>query len=253
MTEITLYNNCYSVCSMKARLALEEKGAKWQSHEIDIVKALDQFQPWYIELNERAVVPTLKAGDTVITNSARIIRFVAELPDGNRLMPPTDGDRQLVDEWIDRADSVNLQTLSYANHPSFEQSEAILNARIARAFEYSEKYPGLADRYLNAARRVLSYKQRESKEEVAKIEALALRHVDDLEKRLTRSDYIVGDSYSLADVIWTVLLARFDLLQKPRLIGAEAHPKVAAYYERMRARPTFASANVQNTWWFTDK
>jgi glutathione S-transferase len=50
-----------------------------------------------------------------------------------------------------------------------------------------------------------------------------------------------------------VLLARFDLLQKPQLIGPEAHPRVAAYYARMKARPSFASANVQNTWWFTQK
>jgi len=253
MAELTLFNNRYSVCSMKARLALEEKGATWQSYEIDIVKALDQFLPWYIEMNERAVVPTLKADDKVITNSAQIIRFVADLPAGPRLMPATERDRQLVNDWIDRADSVNLQTLSYANHPSFEQSEAILNARIARAFEYSLKYPALAERYLGAARRVLGYKQRESKEEVAKIEALALRNVDDLEQRLAKFDYIAGDSYSLADVIWTVLLARFDLLQKPQLIGEEAHPRVAEYYERVKARPSFASANVQNTWWFTQK
>jgi ganglioside-induced differentiation-associated protein 1 len=249
--ELTLFNNSYSVCSMKARLALQEKGVAWQSHEIDIVKALDQFQPWYVEMNELAVVPTLKADNQVITNSALIIRFVADLPGGKSLLPAAERDRQLMSEWIDKADSINLQTLSYANHPSFEQSEAILNARIARAFDYSIKYPALADRYLAAARRVLGYKQRESKETVAKIEALALRHVDELEQRLAKSDFIVGDSYTLADVIWTVLLARFDLLQKPQLIGAQAHPRVAAYYERMKARPTFASANVQNTWWFT--
>jgi ganglioside-induced differentiation-associated protein 1 len=251
MADLTLYNNVYSVCSMKARLSLEEKGLQWTSHEIDIVKGLDQFQPWYIEMNARAVVPTLKSGDKVITNSAQIIRFVSDLPGGKSLMPTSDGARRTVNEWIDRGDSVNLQTLSYANHPSFEQSEAILNARIARAFEYSEKYPKLADRYLDAARRVLSYKQRESKEEVDKIEKTALRHVDSLEKQLAASEYIVGDFYSLADVIWTVLLARFDLLKKPQLIGVEAHPHVAAYYERMKARPTFASANVQNSWWFT--
>lgn len=250
MANLTLYNNVYSVCSMKARLSLEEKGLEWTSHEIDIVKALDQFQPWYIEMNARAVVPTLKAGDKVVTNSAQIIRFVSDLPGGKSLMPTSESARQAVNEWIDRGDSVNLQTFSYANHPSFEQSEAILNARIARAFEYSEQYPKLADRYLDAARRVLSYKKRESKDEVEKIEKTALRHVDDLEKQLATSEYVVGDSYSLADVIWTVLLARFDLLKKPQLLGAEAHPRVTAYYERVKARPTFASANVQNSWWF---
>jgi glutathione S-transferase len=253
MSEFVLYNNALSVCSMKARLAFVEKGLPWRGHEIDIVKAQEQLQPWYVELNELAVVPTLKDGDKIITNSARILRYIADLPGGNDLNPVTDSDRQAVHAWIDRADSLNLQTLSYAYHPSFEQSEAILNLRIARAFEYSMKYPALADRYLAAARRVVGYKKRESKEEIEKIETLARTHVDALEHQLGERAYVVGDHYTLADVIWTVVLARLDLLKKTDLIGADGHPHVAAYYERMKARPSFAKAHVQNTWWANTK
>jgi glutathione S-transferase len=54
-------------------------------------------------------------------------------------------------------------------------------------------------------------------------------------------------------VIWTVVPARFDLLKKTDLIGADGHPRVAAYYERMKARPSFATALVQNTWWANTK
>ena len=253
MPELTLYNNALSVCSMKTRLALVEKGIPWRGHEIDIVSAQEQLQPWYVAMNELAVVPTLKHGENVITNSARILRYVAGLPGGASLMPMDEAGVQLVNAWIDRADGLNLQTLSYAYHPSFEKSEAILNLRIARAFERSLEHPELADRYLAAARRVVSYKKRESKEEVEKIEALAREHIDRLEAQLGESDYLAGDQYTLADVIWTVVLARLDLLKKDDLIGAAGHPRIGAYYARMKARPSFATANVQNTWWADKK
>ncbi len=95
MSELVLYNNVLSVCSMKTRLAFVEKGLAWRGHEIDIVKAQEQLQPWYVELNELAVVPTLKDGDKIITNSpgpafqpGRRVAFPAEPPVGRRKAGP---------------------------------------------------------------------------------------------------------------------------------------------------------------------
>ena len=42
-----------------ARLAAEEKGLKWRDYTIDILYRMDQYEPWYIELNPGAYVPTL--------------------------------------------------------------------------------------------------------------------------------------------------------------------------------------------------
>ena len=89
MNSLMLYHHPLSVCSMKVRLALEEKGLPWSGRVIDIVQQQEQLDPWYVELNPKGVIPTLQVsnGSTqVVTDSAEIIRFIASLPEGNSLL-----------------------------------------------------------------------------------------------------------------------------------------------------------------------
>jgi glutathione S-transferase len=46
------------VCAAKVRFALAEKGVAWDGRYLDILKG-DQFDPDYVKLNPKAVVPTL--------------------------------------------------------------------------------------------------------------------------------------------------------------------------------------------------
>ena len=136
MASLMLHHHPLSVCSMKVRLALEEKGLAWSGRVIDIMRKQEQLDPWYLRLNPRGVIPTLefRNGTTqVVTNSADIIRFVAALPQGNSLLPKNENDYELMDNLINLADEVDLQILSYARHPSMEKSEKILDARIEKS------------------------------------------------------------------------------------------------------------------------
>ncbi len=251
MSTLTLYNFDLSVCSMKTRLALEEKGLPWENRQVNILAAHEQLEPWYIKLNGRAVVPTLVDGEEIVTDSARIIRHIASLGGGNELIPESEDDQAKVDEWIDKANALDLQVLSYRYHPSFEKSEMLLNARIALAFQRKYENPELADRYEEAAKRVLGYKTgRVNDAKIQEIESLADEHIEELEEALQGSSFIVDDDrYTLADVIWTVVLARMELLGLDSKLGADTRPNVAAYYERMKERPSFRAAKVQNEWW----
>ena len=47
---LTLYHYANSVCSEKARLALDEKGLKWESCEVDLFSG-EQFSAEYLKLN----------------------------------------------------------------------------------------------------------------------------------------------------------------------------------------------------------
>jgi ganglioside-induced differentiation-associated protein 1 len=55
---IELYHHGSSVCAAKVRLVLAEKGIDWTGHYVDILKG-EQFDPAYLKLNPKAVVPTL--------------------------------------------------------------------------------------------------------------------------------------------------------------------------------------------------
>src|ERR1700682_2861769 len=82
---VTLYHGRTSVCSIKARLALAEKGVRFDSRLMTLRG--DQFEPAYLKLNPNAVVPTLVHDDSVIIESTVIMRYVDEAFPGISLTP----------------------------------------------------------------------------------------------------------------------------------------------------------------------
>ena len=70
----TLYHHGSSVCAAKVRLAMAEKGLSWDGVYIDILKG-EQFDPEYLKINPKAVVPTLIHDETIIPDSTVIIEY----------------------------------------------------------------------------------------------------------------------------------------------------------------------------------
>lgn len=253
MSEITVYHHPLSVCSMKVRLALEEKGLAWTSREVDIVHAQQQLDPEYIQLNPKGVVPTLVHSndvDEVVTNSAKIICYIASLEEGNVLIPSDQKDVEIMDELINVADSIDLQILSYAQHPSMEKSEKILDARIEKSLGMAKKHPELEEAYKVCAERSMNNKNfRVDPEHISQIEQGAHDAVKRIENQLANNSFLMGKNYTVADVIWTVVLSRLELLGYDDWISKNKFPNVADYYSKMKQRKSYQSANVQNQWW----
>ena len=73
---IILYHFNNSVCSEKVRMVLNEKGIRdWESREVDLFKG-GQFDPEYLKLNPKAVVPTLVHDGRVLTESTVISEYL---------------------------------------------------------------------------------------------------------------------------------------------------------------------------------
>ena len=72
---LELYHHGSSVCAAKVRIYLAEKGLDWSGHYIDILKG-DQFDPAYIKLNPKAVVPTLLHDGNIICDSTVICEYI---------------------------------------------------------------------------------------------------------------------------------------------------------------------------------
>ena len=238
---------------MKVRLALEEKELVWNSRVIDIVQSQEQLEPWYVELNEKGVIPTLlieKSENEVITDSARIIRYIASIPEGKSLIPDNSGSLQVMEALIDMADNIDLQILSYARHPSMEKSEGILNKRIEIALDRAEKYPQLKERYHICAERSVTAKQfRTDDVHIGAVERYAFESLRSIDRKLDGNTFLLGDTYSLADVIWTVVLSRLDLLGYDSWLQGEAFPLLSEYYQRVQNRKSYTQAQIQNRWW----
>ncbi len=253
MMSLMLHHHPLSVCSMKVRLALEEKGLAWSGRVIDIVQKQEQLEPWYLKLNPKGVIPTLEVrnGTTqVVTNSADIIRHIASLSEGNGLLPQSESDNKLVNKLINLADEIDLQILSYARHPSMEKSEKILNARINKSLLMAEQHPELSSNYVVCVERSEKSKTfRVDEKHIKEIEQNALKSLTFAEEQLQGNSFLIGDSYTLADVIWTVVLSRLDLLGYSEWLDEKTFPQLTNYYSQMQNRRSYTLAQVQNEWW----
>ena len=112
---LTLYHGRTSVCSIKARLALAEKGVDWDGKLLTLRG--DQFDPAYMKLNPNAVVPTIVHDGKVIIESTVIMHYVDELFAGAALMPPDPRARasvRMIEKLMDEYVHVSCMTITFA-------------------------------------------------------------------------------------------------------------------------------------------
>jgi len=98
-----LYHGTTSVCAIKARLTLFEKGLKWDGEILDLHRG-DQHRPEYLKLNPNGVVPTLVHDGKVIIESTLIIEYLDEVFPDTPLMPTDPYERAQARLWMKKID-----------------------------------------------------------------------------------------------------------------------------------------------------
>lgn len=239
MSEIVLYDHRGSVCSQMARLALVEKGIAFRRRQIDIMETNEQFEPWYVALNPKAVVPTLAIGDEVVTDTIRIVNRVDAFGG-----PDLSGDGTTQD-WLREIMALHYGVLLYRNRLEPDGTSPQIVARGRFLAEMAKTRPDLKE--IVAARLKGNEKLKKLLGDPKGIATHigATRHlVDRLIRTSDRIPFIAGDSYSLADCFATAALARFTI---HGFAEWWAHTSLEAYYERMKSRESFQAAEVLDT------
>lgn len=112
---LVLYHGANSVCSVKVRIVLAEKGLKWEGRHIDLPKG-EHLRPEYLEINPRAVVPVLEHNGALIRESTVICEYLNRLNDSPQLVPSTFLEQARMRVWgintLEYHDSVNTLTFS---------------------------------------------------------------------------------------------------------------------------------------------
>ncbi len=224
---LELYHSINSVCAQKVRIALAEKGLSYEEHLMTL--GGDQFDPAYMKLNPNAVVPTLIHDGQPIIESSIILYYLDEAFPERPLMPRAPLGRakvrlfnKLIDEYVHN--SCTILTFATAFRPallrlSTQQREAgFAKAPSKKRTEYKRDVVahGLDSMFV--------------KEAVEHHEKL-LSLIEDAAKV---GPYLVGDSYSLADVAVIPYMLRLELLRLSRMW--DRRPGVSAWWERVRQR-----------------
>jgi len=233
---LELYHSINSVCAQKVRLALREKELPCKEHLMML--GGDQFDPAYVKLNPNAVVPTLIHDGRAIVESSVILYYLDEAFPEKPLMPAAPLARakvrlfnKLIDEYVHN--SCTILTFATAFRPGLlklapEAREAMLaKSPSKKRAEYKRDVAahGLESGYVLEA----------------------LEHHEKLlswiEDAMASGPYLAGETYSLADVAVIPYILRLDLLRLARIW--DKRPGVAAWWERVRARPSTDQAILE--------
>ncbi|KDQ51749.1 hypothetical protein JAAARDRAFT_40773 [Jaapia argillacea MUCL 33604] len=204
--QFTLYSHKSGPNGWKVAAFLEELGLSYETIFLDFQKG-EQKAPEHTKFNPNGRIPTLidhKNGDFVIWESNAILTYLAETYDKEGKFSFSSGLEK-------------YQQLQWLFFQASGQGPYFGQGFWFKLF-HSEKIPSAVERYQNEAKRVISV----------------------LEGVLSKSEWLVGDKYTIADlsfITWHVgavnaLLENYD-------ISKEA-PHVDAWAKKIQARPAVA-------------
>jgi glutathione S-transferase len=232
-----LYQGSTSVCSVKVRVALEEKGLPFDGEVLDLQRG-DQHRPDYAKLNPNEVVPTLIHDGKVVIESTLIIEYLDEAFPTPPLMPTDPYARaqarlfmKKIDDYLHSATST--VTFATANR------KVLIKKSPEELAEHLAKIPNLDYR----ERQRLSITQGLAAPHVAQALRNYEKYVSDMDGALASHAYLAGDAYSLADVAATPYMFRAAAIGLENLWQGR-RPRVADWYRRIRERPSFQKAVI---------
>ena len=234
---LTLYHQGSSVCAAKVRIVLHEKEAEWNGEIVDVLRG-EQFQDWYLKLNPNAVVPTLVHDRRTIVESTVICEYLDDvLPD-----PPlrsTDAyDLATMRVWTKRIDE-RLHPMTSVLTYSASHRYTILDNNTP------EQVEAIIDETRDPVKRQRKREWIELGIEAPSARAAVVefeKTLADMEETLSRTPWLAGDAYSLADVGMTPYVNRLSMLRMEGFWEGRAH--VADWFARVRGRASFLPALV---------
>jgi glutathione S-transferase len=235
---LTLYHHGSSACAAKVRLALEEKQLAWESRYVDLLRG-EQFDPGYLAINPKAVVPTLVDDGKVIPESTVICEYLEEAYPEHPVYPRDPLRRAQVRLWTKAVDEELHPACSAITYVVSHRHTILRNgAGSFEAFLERGGAPGRAAR----TRKWRWIQEGLKAPGVADQLRLYVGFLEKMELALADADWLVGGGFSMADVAMTPYLNRLHVLSLGSLWTDGKMPRVERWFERIRARPSFGRA-----------
>ena len=232
---VQLYHFWSSVCSVRCRLALEEKGVAWESKYVDLF-AFDQLKPDYLAINPDGVVPTLVYDGQPIQESVVINEFIDQAFPGPDLIPKDPVLAAKMRLFIKRIEGslAPIALLTYVKYILPKLRNRWSDEELRRqAGKRPTKF--LRDLHSRGIRNEIS------EDELAQANRDLESLLDEVEGILEEGQWIVGP-FSLADVTMAPYMYRLSALGQDKFWSASRRPNIHDWYQRLSARPAFRVA-----------
>lgn len=231
---IELYHNDMSVCAQKVRLTLAEKSLPWSGHHLNL-RAGDQHKPDYFRLNPNGVVPTLVDNGRVMIESTMICEYLDDAYPDPPLRPSDAYARGQMRLWTKKLDDwAHADTGTLSSCIAFRYQYL---ARLDTPEKLEAHLANMPSADKRTRQRANITRGMESPYFVEALQRFA-RLFRQIEDALGDGPWLIGKTYSLADIGYTPYFLRMEQLG----LGAAFYgPRVRAWGERLLARPSFAA------------
>ncbi|MGB6322009.1 MAG: glutathione S-transferase family protein, partial [Xanthobacteraceae bacterium] len=233
---VELYHFWSSVCSVRCRMALEEKGVKWTSRYIDLFK-FDQLKPEYLAINPDGIVPTLVHDGEPIRESTIINEYIDAAFPGPALTPREPLQQARMREFIRKCEDgfdgiVKLTMVKYILpklRNRWSDDELIKRAAQRPMRYYQDVHSRAVRGEITAA-------------ELAEARVAIEELLDRLERTLDPEPWIIGKTLTLADIAVAPYVFRLSALGSDQFWSKDRRPRINDWYARLSARPAFQTA-----------
>jgi glutathione S-transferase len=220
------------------RLCLAEKGLEFESRLVDMMN-MEHHSPDYLKINPNGVIPTLILEDgRSLYESGTICEYLDDTYPEPPLRPADPYERAVMRNWIRHADERigNLIIFNWV-HSLAKTAAKWSDEELA---ERLKKVPSKErhEAWMRAARKPYT------EEERAAARGRLVAMLDRMEETLRRTRWLAGDAYSIADIAVVPFAKRIDEEIAPDEMTEQRHPRVAAWWAAIQARPAFARARI---------
>jgi len=211
---------------------------EWDGVYIDILKG-EQFEPEYMKLNPKAVVPTLKDGDKVITDSTVICEYLDQIAPETSLHPTDPMERAQVRYWTKAVDEDLHPACGAMTFLCSHRHTVLKNLGPEGAEKFLASTPEFS-----VTSDWKSFKDaivRHGFEAPGALEKVKLydSYLHKMEQALEGQDWLVGNKFSIADVALTPYVNRLAMMSMRGMWEGGRLPNVEAWFNRVEALPNF--------------
>jgi glutathione S-transferase len=229
---LTLYNAAHSTCSQKVRICLAEKSLPFEDIRLDLGRKKEHLTPEYLKINPNGVVPTLVDDGNIILDSSVICEYLDERYPAVRLTPDDPVERARMRAWMRYLEevptaAVRVPSFNMGFLPRFEGLD-----RTRFEAEQSDIRPIRKHFYRRMGPK--GFKREDVEASLEQLRNTCAR----MDRALAAGPWLLGERYSLADIIVAPLIDRMADLGYAGLWEGR-FDRVGAWYERMQARPAF--------------
>jgi len=233
---IVLYQYGNSVCAQKVRLTLCEKGLPFETRNVDLFRA-EQYDPEYLKLNPKGLVPTLVHDGVPVIESTLICEYLDDAYPTPPLVPEAPLGRARMRLWskaVDEGLHEGVTEISFS--AMFRQAMQQMSEQQRQTRFRNVGDPRRRDRFMS------TYALGIESPYVAWAVAAFEKAFANLEQALVSSgDWILHSGYSLADINLAPYVARLNYLTLLDLF-TDGRPAIRAWWQRMQARPAYEAA-----------